>query len=154
MEFKYKHINYEALSVALFGGLAPITILSIGYGMDCIVKALKNNPYSSPGIPFYVALAILAVSIVISLFIIIFSKKQTVYYDDNIIKFDDTVIYIKNIKKVSYQKMPIFLLPLLFAYKCETGMLLEIKYDDEEGYHKKYTDRITYSIFRKLNLPL
>ena len=131
MEFKYKHINYEALSVALFGGLAPITILSVVEVVGFIAKILKNDPYSPLGIPLYVALAILAVSIVISLFIIIFSKKQTVYHDDNIIKFDDTVIYIKNIKKVSYQKMPIFLLPLLFAYKCETGMLLEIKYDDE-----------------------
>ena len=95
--------------------------------------------------PLYIVLAELVIAlcfIIISLIVHLNSKIIEIY-DDRFV-FKQEIIYFKNIKNVSYIKMNILLLPIMYIYKNGNGLIFTINYIDDNNINKKFYIRCPY----------
>ena len=95
--------------------------------------------------PVYIVFAELVIAlcfIIISLIVHLNSKIIEIY-DDRFV-FKQEIIYFKNIKNVSYIKMNILLLPIMYIYKNGNGLIFTINYIDDNNINKKFYIRCAY----------
>lgn len=133
-----KYSNLEIISVLILLALLPLVITNI----YCLIGFIVNKEFNYPLYIVLVELVIALCFIIISL-IVHFNSKIIEIYNDRFI-FEQEIIYFKNIKNVSYIKMNILLLPIMYIYKNGNGLIFTINYVDDDNTNKKVYIRLPY----------
>ena len=147
MDYNYRNVNYELISIFLLIGILPICITHI-YSIIGLIFFNATFNYSTKLL--FIEVCILLICVFVTLLIILFSNKMTIKADDKYLLIDNIVIKKENIKSLNYESLSIWLLPLLYFVKKGNGLILEIYYISDDGFNKKFITRIRKKIYDKI----